>query len=97
MSERCPLTTLVFDDDIPEACREHCEPFWRDAMHAQEPEVDEFEEYEETECEHPESEFSADSLQPGEGAARFYSINHECTTCRMELDSETFTFTCPHA
>jgi len=97
MSERCPLTGLAFDDDIPEVCRVQCEPLWREAVRTGEPEIDEFENYDEDlRCGHPAAEFFGDSLQ-GEGAARFYSINHVCTSCRTELDSETYTFTCPHA
>ncbi len=98
MSERCPLGGIEFDQEIPKFCLEHCFALWEVARQTQAPEYEAFNDYgEDTDCQHAVSEFSSEALQPGNGAERYYSITHECGTCRTELGSETYRFNCPQA
>ena len=96
MSEQCPLVGIKFDEEIPQFCLDHCSGLWENAKQTQTPGYDSFTDYTDTDdCPHVASQFSSEALQSGEGAERFYTINHECSNCRGELDSETYSFACP--
>lgn len=106
MSKSCPLTSggavgFYYDGDIPEVCRERCEPLWDKAI---DDGIAEHEEYPDTIlsddacCPHSSSEYGNASLQAISlgSATRFYTVTERCTDCNKEIAESSYRFDCPN-